>query len=150
MANLTGSSTAEINAPIDAVWDVVKDVEKAPQWQGGMDSLTAEAHDGDGRATLCEAVADIKVRKAKSKIRFDYSGAPNTLTWSQEKGDLKAVDGAWVLTDLGDNKTRATYEIEVDFGRLLGAMVKGPVEAGIRSMLVSARAEELKKRVEGA
>jgi len=148
MGNLTGSSTAEINAPLDEVWAVVVDVEKAPQWQGGMDGLTALDRDGEGRATLTEAVADIKVRKVKSTIRFNYSGGPNKLSWSQEKGELKSVDGAWVLEDLGGGTTKATYEIEVDFGRMLGALIRGPVEAAVRSMLVSARAGELKARVE--
>ena len=32
MGNLTGSSTAEINAPLDEVWKLVEDVEKADAW----------------------------------------------------------------------------------------------------------------------
>lgn len=147
MGTLTGSSSVEIAAPIDRVWEIVADVEQAPQWQGGMDGLVALERDEEGRAVRAEAAADIKVRTVKSTIRFDYSGGPNRLTWSQEKGELKAVDGAWVLEDLGD-RTKATYEIEVDFGRILGALVRGPVEAAIRSVLVAARAGELKARVE--
>jgi carbon monoxide dehydrogenase subunit G len=148
MANLTGSSTALVNAPIDQVWAVIADVEKSPEWQGGMDGLTAQDRDGEGRATVCEAVADIKVRKVKSTIRFDYGAGPHKLSWSQVKGELKAVDGAWVLEDRGDGTTQATYEIEVDFGRMLGALVRGPVEATVRQMLVATRADELKARVE--
>lgn len=147
MSTLTGSSSAEINAPLDQVWAVIADVEKAPEWQGGMNGLTALQRDGEGRATLTDAVADIKVASVKSVIRFDYSAGPTRLSWSQEKGELKAVDGAWVLEDLGAS-TKATYEIEVDFGRMLGALVRGPVEATIRSMLVASRANELKARVE--
>jgi hypothetical protein len=112
-----------------------------------MDALTALDHDAEGRATRCEAVADIKIRKVKSVIRFDYAAGPAKLSWSQEKGELKSVDGAWILEDLG-GRTRATYEIEVDLGRVLGALARGPVEATVRSMLVAARADELKARVE--
>ena len=36
MALLTGSSTAEIDAPIGQVWAFVQDVERAPEWQGGL------------------------------------------------------------------------------------------------------------------
>jgi hypothetical protein len=36
MGNLSGSSTAEIDAPLDEVWKLVEDVEKAPDWQGGQ------------------------------------------------------------------------------------------------------------------
>jgi hypothetical protein len=104
--------------------------------------------DEQGRPTLCEAAADIKVRTVKSEVRFTYHG-PTELSWTQEKGELKSVDGRWELEDLGDDRTRATYAIEVDFGRMLGMLVRGPVEGVIRAMLVGARAGELKREVEG-
>jgi carbon monoxide dehydrogenase subunit G len=148
VANLTGSSTAEIEAPIDRVWAVVEEVEAAPGWQGGLDGLRALERDDEGRATLCEAETDIKVRKVKSQVRFTYDG-PTRLSWSQEKGELKSVDGRWELEDLGNDRTRATYAIEVDLGRVLGMLVRGPVEGAIRAMLVNARAGELKRRAEG-
>jgi carbon monoxide dehydrogenase subunit G len=147
VANLTGSSTAEIDAPIDQVWAVVEDVETAPQWQGGLDGLRALERDDQGRATLSETESDIKVRKVKSIVRFTYDG-PTRLSWSQEKGELKSVDGRWELEDLGDGRTRATYAIEVDLGRMLGMIVRGPIVDVIRSMLVGARAGELKRRVD--
>jgi carbon monoxide dehydrogenase subunit G len=147
VANLTGSSTADIDAPIDAVWAVVADVEAAPDWQGGLDGLRALEHDPEGRATLCETESDIKVRKVKSIVRFTYD-APTLLSWSQEKGELKSVDGRWELEDLGGERTRATYAIEADLGRMLGMLVRGPVEAVVRQLLVGARAGELKRRVE--
>jgi carbon monoxide dehydrogenase subunit G len=148
VSKLNGSSTAEIDAPIDQVWAVVEDVETAPQWQGGLDGLRPLEHDQQGRPTLCETESDIKVRRVKSNVRFTYDG-PTLLSWSQEKGELKSVDGRWELEDLGGDRTRATYAIEVDLGRMLGMLVKGPVEGVIRSMLVGARAGELKRKVEG-
>jgi carbon monoxide dehydrogenase subunit G len=147
VANLIGSSTTEINSPIDEVWKVVEDVETAPQWQGGLDGLRALERDREGRPTLCETVSDIKVRKVKSEVRFSYDG-PTRLSWSQEQGELKSVDGYWELEDLGDDRTRATYAIEVDLGRMLSMIVRGPIEAVIRDMLVGARAGELKRRME--
>jgi carbon monoxide dehydrogenase subunit G len=147
VSKLSGSSTAEIDAPIDRVWAVVEDVEAAPNWQGGLNGLTALERDAGGRPTLCEAATDIKVRTVKSQVRFSYDG-PTLLSWRQEKGELKSVDGRWELEDLGDDRTRATYAIEVDLGRMLGMLVKGPVEGVIRGMLVGARAGELKRKVE--
>jgi carbon monoxide dehydrogenase subunit G len=148
VSKLNGSSTAEVDAPIDEVWAVVEDVETAPQWQGGLDGLTALERDDEGRATLSETESDIKVRKVKSVVRFSYD-APTRLSWRQEKGELKSVDGRWELEDLGEGRTRATYAIEVDLGRMLGMLVRGPVEGVIRAMLVGARAGELKRKVEG-
>ena len=147
MANLTGSSTAEIDAPLDQVWALVEDVEKAPEWQGGLKDIEALERDSGGRATVCESHSDGKVRTIKSNIRFVYDG-PTRLTWSQEKGDLKSVDGSWQLEDLGDGRTRATYALDVDLGRMLGMVIRGPMVDVLRGMLVNARAGELKKALE--
>jgi ribosome-associated toxin RatA of RatAB toxin-antitoxin module len=147
MANLTGSSTAEIDAPRDEVWALVENVESAPEWQGGLKSMHALDRDGDGRAIRCEAETDAKIKTVKSIVRFTYDG-PDALRWTQEKGDLKSVVGSWTLEDLGGNRTRATYALEVDLGRRLSLLVRGPLVDGLRHMLVSSRAGELKKRIE--
>ncbi len=148
MGNLIGTSTAEIAAPLEQVWALVEDVASAPEWQGGLNSLEPLERDDQGRGTKCEVGVDIKVRTVKSIVRFSYDG-PTRLTWRQEKGDLKSVDGSWELEDLGEDRTRATYTVEVDLGRMLGMMVKGPLESGLRQMLAGARAGELKARIEG-
>ena len=149
MGNLIGTSTAEIAAPLDQVWALVEDVAMAPEWQGGMNSVEPLERDDQGRGTKCEVGVDIKVRTVKSIVRFSYDG-PERLSWRQEKGDLKSVDGSWELEDLGDGRTRATYTIEVDLGRMLGMVVKGPLQDGLRQMLAGARAGELKARIEGS
>jgi ribosome-associated toxin RatA of RatAB toxin-antitoxin module len=147
MANLTGSSTADIDAPLERVWALVEDVEKAPEWQGGLKALRALERDGQGRANLCESESDAKVRTIKSVVRFSYE-EPTRLSWKQEKGELKSVSGSWQLEDLGGDRTRATYSLEVDLGRMLGMLIRGPLVDGLRAMLVNARAGELKKRIE--
>jgi carbon monoxide dehydrogenase subunit G len=147
MGKLMGNSTAEIDAPIEEVWALVEDVEKAPDWQGGLKGLRAVERDDDGHATLCESESDGKVRTIKSTVRFTYD-APTTLTWVQEKGELKSVDGRWELEDLGGDRTRATYDLEVDLGRMLGMVIRGPLVDLLRGMLVNARAEELKQAME--
>ena len=149
MASITGSSTADINAPLDRVWKLVEDVEKAPAWQGGLKDVEALQRDTDGRAVLVESASDAKVRTVRSTIRFSYDG-PTRLSWRQEKGELKSVDGSWVLEDLGNGRTRATYSLEVDLGRMLGMVIRGPLVDALRSMLVGARAGELKRELEDA
>ena len=147
MGTISGSSKAEIGAPIDKVWALVEDVEKAPDWQGGLKALRAVERDDEGRATLCESESDAKVRTVKSIVRFTYDG-PTTLTWRQEKGELKSVEGSWRLEDLGGDRTRAVHELEVDLGRMLGMVIRGPLVDLLRGQLVNARAGELKKAIE--
>jgi carbon monoxide dehydrogenase subunit G len=149
MAHMGGSASAEIDAPLEEVWAVVEDVLSAPDWQGGLIGMEALERDDDGRPTLVETENDIKVRRVRTQVRFRYDG-PTRLTWSQEKGDLKSVDGEWLLEDLGDGRTKATYTLDGDPGRMIGMLIRGPVEGAIRAMLVNARPGELKRRVEGA
>ena len=148
MAKMGGSASAEIEAPLDEVWAVVEDVVTAPDWQGGLVSITPIEKDDQGRPTLVESENDIKVRTVKTKVRFAYDG-PTRLSWKQEKGDLKSVEGSWDLEDLGGGRTKATYTLDADPGRVLGMVIRGPVETAVRSMLVNARPGELKERVEG-
>ena len=149
MAHMGGSASAEIDAPVHEVWAVVEDVLTAPDWQGGLVAMSALERDADGRATLVETENDIKVRHVKTRVRFRYE-PPTRLSWTQEKGDLKSVEGSWTLEDLGEGRTRATYMLDSDPGRVLGMLIRGPIEAGIRAMLVNARPGELKGRVESA
>jgi ribosome-associated toxin RatA of RatAB toxin-antitoxin module len=147
MGNLSGSSTAEIKAPIDQVWTLVEDVAAAPKWQGGLKAVHVIERDPDGRAVLCESESDAKVRSVKSTVRFSYDG-PTALRWTQEKGDMKSVEGSWQLEDLGGERTRATYAIDVDLGRMLGMVIRGPLVDLLRNQLAGARAGELKKHAE--
>jgi hypothetical protein len=147
MANIGGTASVEIEAPLPEVWAVVEDVLTAPQWQGGLDRMTAVEHDEEGRPTLVETENDIKVRRIKTHVRFRYE-APERLSWTQEKGDMKSVEGSWLLEDLGKGRTRATYSLDADPGRVLGLVIRGPVEAATRAIFVSGRPGELKRRVE--
>ena len=147
MAVLTGSSTAEVDAPLEQVWALVEDVERAPEWQGGLKRMHALERDDEGHAILCQAEADAKVRTIKSTVRFTYNG-PTTLAWRQEKGEIKSVDGRWELEDLGENRTLVTYSLEVDLGRMLSLVIRGPLLDLLRRMFVSARAGELKRAIE--
>jgi carbon monoxide dehydrogenase subunit G len=148
MAHMGGTAEAEIDAPVERVWAVVEDVLSAPDWQGGLVEISALEHDDDGRPTLVESVSDIKIRHVKTQVRFAYE-PPARLSWAQEKGDLKSVEGSWTLEDLGGGRTRATYSLDGDPGRVLGMLIRGPVESAARAMLVNARPGELKARVEG-
>jgi ribosome-associated toxin RatA of RatAB toxin-antitoxin module len=147
MAHLAGSASSEVDAPLAEVWSVVEDVLSAPEWQGGLDAMSALERDAEGRPTLVETENDIKVRRVKARVRFRYEG-PRRLAWTQEQGDMKSVEGAWDLEDLGDQRTRATFTLDADPGRVLGMLIRGPVEAATRAIFVNGRPGELKRRVE--
>ena len=147
MGHLGGSASTEIDAPIEQVWALIEDVETAPDWQGGLDASTSLERDGQGRAVVVETESDIKVRRIKARVRFTYE-EPTRLSWTQEQGEMKSVDGSWELEDLGGGRTRATFNLDADLGRMLGMLIRGPVEAATRAMFVNGRPGELKRLVE--
>ena len=117
MAHMGGTASAEIDAPIEEVWAVVEDVLTAPEWQGGLVSITALETDDEGRPTLVESENDIKVKHVKTRGAVQLRRARPRCPGCQEKGDLKSVEGSWELEDLGDGRTRATYTLDSDPGR---------------------------------
>jgi carbon monoxide dehydrogenase subunit G len=146
MGQLGGEASAEIEAPIEAVWAVVEDVASAPDWQDGLDSMEVLERDAEGRVEVANSTTDAKVRTVTTRVRFEYD-PPHRVTWRQEKGDLKKLVGSWELEALGDGRTRATYRLDGDPGRMLGMLIRGPVEDKLRGILVGNRPEELVRRM---
>ena len=146
MGKLGGEASTEIDVHIDEVWEVVVDIETAPDWQDGFEDIEVLERDGDGRVLVANTESDAKVKTVKTRLRFTYE-QPYLVEWRQEKGDLKSLVGAWELEDLGDGRTRATYRLAGDPGRVLGMMIRGPVEGKIREILVGGRPGELADRL---
>ena len=148
MASLGGTASTEIDASIELCWAAVEDLAAAPDWQAGLNAMEIRERDGEGRVLLAESTSDAKVRQIRSVMRFTYD-APHRLGWRQESGDLKSLVGAWELEALGPERTRATYRLDGDPGRMLGMLIRGPVEERLQEILVGGRPAELKRRVEG-
>lgn len=150
MADLSGSESLEINAPIEHCFAIAADVERAPEWQGSMKSAEAIEHDPDGRPLLVETHIDALVARVRLQLRFDYA-EPTGMTWTRESGDLKSLEGAWVFEELGSGLTRATYSLEIGLNRALSILrrgVRGPAEAKVRQLLARRPLEGLKQVAE--
>jgi uncharacterized membrane protein len=149
MGLIKGDRTVEIDAPIAECFAIAADIERAPEWQGSLRDVEVLERDGGGRPAVVETESDAKVKNVKSRLRFTYE-EPTAIRWVQEKGEVKSLEGAWELEDLGDGRTRATYGLEVDPGRMLGMLVRGPVEATVRDFLLGNAAAGLKRRAEAS
>jgi ribosome-associated toxin RatA of RatAB toxin-antitoxin module len=148
MGKIDGSASTEIEAPIDAVYAVAGDVEGSPRWQPEIKVAECVERDGKGNQVLVHMETDAKVRRLGSDIRFSFE-EPHRISWVQEDGDLKSVEGHWELEDLGDERTRVTYRLEVDLGRKLGLLIRGPLVGVLRGHLINTMPEKLKRFVEG-
>jgi uncharacterized membrane protein len=146
---IEGSATIEIDAPLARVYEVAADVENSPAWQPEIKSAITTERSPNGEQTYVETKVDGKVRTLTSNLRFAYPDA-KTITWEQEKGDLKAVRGSWSFEDLGDGRTQATYGLYIDLGRALGLVIRGPLVDVLRGQLCDSMPGKLKGFCEGS
>jgi uncharacterized membrane protein len=148
MGTIKGDRTVEIEAPIERCYEIAADIQNAPEWQGSLKDVEILERDGERRALLVETESDAKVKSVRALLRFSYE-PPTAIRWVQEKGDTKSLTGSWSFEDLGDGRTRATYALEADPGRMLGMLLRGPAEAKVRDFLVGNAADGLKEKAEG-
>lgn len=147
MGVIEGTATAEIDAPIEVCYRHAADVDHIAEWQSGVQKVEVVERDGDGRVLVAKISTDAKVRVVTTTVRFSYD-EPKGLSWKQTKGDLKALDGEWIFEDLGGGRTKASYHLVGDPGRVLGLLIRGPVEGRLRELLVGDRPDQLKRRAE--
>jgi len=147
MGNLGGTASVDVDHPIDVVYAMLEDVSTAPEWQGGLQRMDVLERDGQGRALRCKTSTDAKVRVVTTEVRFRYEPG-RAVRWEQTRGDLKSLVGSWELDDLGGGRTRITYRLDGDPGRVLGMLIRGPVEGRIRELMVDARPGEAAARLD--
>jgi uncharacterized membrane protein len=147
MGVIKGDKSVEIEAPIERCYEIAADIENAMDWQGSLEDVEVLERDGERRPELVETESDAKVKNVRSVLRFSYD-PPKEIRWVQEKGDTKSLTGWWSFEDIGGGRTRATYGLEADPGRMLGLLLRGPAEAKVRDFLLGGAAEGLKQKAE--
>ena len=149
MGIIKGDRSVEIEAPIEEVFAIAADIDNAADWQGSLKDVEVLERDSEKRAVLVATESDAKVKTVKATLRFSYE--PHTsIRWVQEKGDTKSLIGWWAFEELGSGRTRATYGLEADPGRMLGLLLRGPAETAVRDFLLGNAADGLKEKAEAS
>lgn len=149
MGRLTGSASADIDAPMARCYELAADVDEIASWQEGVVGVEVLERDAQGRALVAAITNDAKVRTIKTRVRFTYD-EPHGLSWKQEEGDLKSLAGSWAFTESATGATSATYALAIDPGMVLGMLARGPVEGRVRALMIDARPQQLKRVAEAA
>lgn len=145
MSIMNGSVSAEVAAPIERCWALIEDVARAPEWQRVLERVDVIERDERGRPLICDTVNDAKLTKVRCRVRMHYE-PPRRLTFTRvQSEDVQAMEGSWVLEDLGAGRTRATYTLAVDPGPI--GILTRPLERVIRSFVIGHQADELARAI---
>ena len=143
MAEQTTSSITIEAAPAD-VMAVIADFEAYPAWAKGVTTADIVSRYDDGRAERVFFALDVSPIKDEYTLAYTWDG-DRQVTWTLAEGKmLRALDGAYVLRDLGGGSTEVTYRLALDVTVPLIGMLKRKGE----KILIDAALKGLKKRVE--
>lgn len=145
MTLLTGESVKQIDASIERCWAVIEEIERAPEWQSGMERIDVLERDAQGRALACEAIIDAKLRRIACRIRVTYNPPYKLVFERVSSDDLDELRGSWELEEHSGGRTRATYRLAVDPGPV--GFLARPLERALRPIVVGGRGDELAREV---
>lgn len=136
--------TIDIEASAEDIFEVATDFESYPKWQPNFKRVEVKATDDEGRLTEVFFEVDVKVRRVKYTLEYDYSNAPESFSWDLVDGDVKELKGSYAFDEFED-VTEVAYELQIDPGWPL----PGPLKRQAQRQIVSGALRDLKKRVEG-
>ena len=137
------TETETIAASPQRCFDVAIDFERYPEWAHDVKEANVLERDAQGRATKVEYRASALGRSTHYTLAYDYSQAPERLSWTLTEGDImRVIDGAYDFSGEGGS-TRVTYSLKIELIVPLPGFVKRRAEVRILHTL-----KELKTRAE--
>lgn len=128
----SASETITIQASLDRVWEIATDVASYPSWAHDVKSVEIKSTDDQGRPIDVEFRASALGRTTHYTLRYDYSSAPDKLSWSMVSGDIqRSIDGAYSLASSGDGSTEVRYDLSIELAVPLPGFVKRRAERRI-------------------
>lgn len=147
MAEQTTSSIVVDATPAE-VMAVIADFPAYPLWAKGVKTAevvsTYDADSQQGRAEQVFFALDVSPIKDEYTLAYVWDG-DREVTWTLVEGKmLRALDGSYVLRDLGNGSSEVTYQLALDVSIPLIGMLKRKGE----KILIDTALKGLKKRVE--
>ena len=145
MADRTESSITIAAEPV-TIMDVIADLESYPEWTSGVKEVEVlTVYEDTGRPAEARFLLDSGGIKDDYTLEYEWDG-DESVSWTLGQATmLKAMDGAYVLTDNGDGTTDVVYQLAVDIKMPMLGMIKRKAE----KVIIDTALKGLKARVEG-
>ena len=114
-----------IDAPIDDVWRLVRDVEAYPEYMENVETVAVTADDGAGHREVAWSVL-LKGSVLEWQQSETVFAEQFRIEFQQLDGDLDRFDGYWQLDDV-DGATEAELLVDFEIGVPLLAAMLNPV-----------------------
>jgi len=124
-------------------FDALLDFESYPEWQEAVKDCEVLTRDRAGRGKEVHFEIDAVVKRISYTLDYAYE-EPHLITWSFVEGDVRDIDGEFVLEDRGDGSTLATYGLRIE----AGVWMPGKVKSVLSDQVMQRSVEDLKARVE--
>jgi ribosome-associated toxin RatA of RatAB toxin-antitoxin module len=133
-----------VSAPPEVVYGVVADFANYTQWVSELKKIEITERDANGRPLEVEFRAAAFGRSTTYALRYDYSRAPQSISWVQTHGDLtETMQGQYRFDDVA-GATRVTYDLEVELLVPIPHFIKSRAAQRIQSQAL----RELKAQAE--
>lgn len=141
--------SAQINAPLERVYAIAKDVESFPQFMADLKSLVVLERSPDGSRTVTEWVGYVPQFRLNVKWTEEdiWDDQAKTCHFKQLKGDYDRMVGEWRFTESNGGTefiSLLDYEFNVPLlGPLVQKVVQHLVKQNLQGVLngIKARAE---------
>ncbi len=120
----------DIDAPVDTVYAVARNVEEFPEIMEDLQSLTVLERSEDGNRTVTEWVG--LIREFKMTVKWTQEDVWDPVSHRDEfrmiKGDMDQMSGYWQFTPDG-NRTRFESVVDYEYNvPLIGPMIQALIK----------------------
>lgn len=133
-----------VNAPPGVVYRVVTDFANYASWVSDLKRIEVLESDAAGRPLEVEFRAAAFGRSTTYALRYDYSRAPEQLSWTQTHGDLTETLQGQYRFEPDARGTKVTYDLEVELLVPIPTFVKSRAAQRIQTQVL----RELKAQAE--
>jgi len=145
MADISSHST-QIQAPIEQVREILFNLEGYPSWSSAIKTVEVLERDSSSRPTKLTLKVEAGVLKDRPTLVYDWSKAPNEISFSLEEADLMTqMDGKYEIKDNGDDSVTVTYSLTTALAMPVPDLMRRKVEKTTIEQSLS----ELKQKLEG-